>query len=199
MTRESRSTGRNDSVPASAVVPVSKAKAAARGAGVFIAEPMAGRRSPRRTSQLFKFDRDYLQEYGCIAGVDEAGCGPLAGPVVAAAVVLPDACNLPLLSDGKQLSAEPKRRRSMRSFGATGDLPIQVGVVESQEIDRVNIRQAGFASMRLALSRLVVEPPKHVLVDGFRIPQGTGSSRPRSSRGTLRSAHIAAARPSSRK
>ncbi len=142
-----------------------------------------------RTSRLFKFDQPFLLKYHCIAGVDEAGRGPLAGPVVAAAVILPASCKLPRLNDSKQLSAA--QRETLFPLIRRVAVAVGVGVVEAEEIDRVNIRQASFAAMRLALSRLETEP-RHVLVDGFRLPGG-----PRSQTGIVRgdtlSAHIAAA------
>jgi len=150
---------------------------------------MIRRRTHRRTYRLFKFDQSYLQEHGCIAGVDEVGCGPLAGPVVAAAVILPDPCKIPLLNDSKQLSSE--KREAIYALIQRFALAIGVGVIESDEIDRVNIRQAGFAAMRLALRSLVVEP-RHVLVDGFRIPRGP-ILQTAIIEGDAKSAHIAAA------
>jgi len=145
------------------------------------------RRRPRRS--LFPFDRPYLERYGAIAGVDEAGRGPLAGPVVAAAVILPEACKLPGLNDSKKLSAAQREtlyvliRRTARAIG--------LGIVEAEEIDRINIRQASFAAMRQALQQLHITP-SHVLVDGFTIPRG-----PVSQTGIIggdgKSAHIAAA------
>jgi len=149
---------------------------------------MTVRRSLRR-SPLFQFDQPFLRQYACIAGVDEAGRGPLAGPVVAAAVILPEACELPGLNDSKKLSATqretlyPLIRRAARAIG--------VGIVQAEEIDRINIRQASFAAMREALQQLTLTPA-HVLVDGFSIPDG-----PASQTGIIggdgKSAHIAAA------
>lgn len=130
-----------------------------------------------------------MERYRLIAGVDEAGRGPLAGPVVAAAVILPARVKLPHLNDSKQLSAA--QRNSVYQMIQCAALAIGVGVVESDEIDRINIRQASFAAMRIALARLVLAP-RHVLVDGFRIPQGP-ASQTGIVRGDQKSAHIAAA------
>src|SRR5689334_9176231 len=107
----------------------------------------------RQTASLFRFDIPYLQRYTLIAGVDEAGRGPLAGPVVAAAVILPVAVKLPSLNDSKQLPA-PKRAEIYKKIQRLA-LAIGVGIVEPDEIDRVNIRQASFIAMRLALERLI--------------------------------------------
>ena len=150
---------------------------------------MNRRKSQRRTSKLFQFDQPYLERYGMIAGVDEAGRGPLAGPVVAAAVILPKSCRLPALNDSKQLSAA---QRNMVYQGIQRmALAIGVGLVDASEIDRVNIRQASFCAMRLALEELIITPC-HVLVDGFCIPQGPGSQTGIID-GDAKSAHIAAA------
>lgn len=150
---------------------------------------MSVRRIHRRTSLLFKFDQPFLKKHDCIAGVDEAGCGPLAGPVVAAAVILPKNCKIPLLNDSKQLSSD--QRNVLYEQIQRMAIAIGVGIIESDEIDRINIRQASFAAMRLALGRLVAKP-KHVLVDGYRIPQGAYDQTAIIS-GDAKSAHIAAA------
>jgi len=147
------------------------------------------RRSNRQTSQLFQFDRFYLERYSVIAGVDEVGRGPLAGPVVAAAVILPDRAKLPRLNDSKQLSAA--QRDSVYKLIQRVALAIGVGIVEAAEIDRINIRQASFSAMRLAWSCLIVKP-EHVLVDGFCIPRGP-ESQTGIVAGDQKSAHIAAA------
>lgn len=147
------------------------------------------RPSKRRTSSLFKFDYLFIERYSVLAGVDEVGRGPLAGPVVAAAVILPVSCKLPHLNDSKQLSAA--QREDLYALIQRSALAIGVGIVSHTEIDRINIRQASFVAMRVALSRLIVQP-FHVLVDGFKIPKG-----PRSQTGVIggdgKSAHIAAA------
>jgi ribonuclease HII len=150
---------------------------------------MPARRQTGHPSPLFTFDRVYLQQYRFIAGVDEAGCGPLAGPVVAAAVILPRFCKLPSLRDSKLLSAS--QRESLYALIQRVAVAIGVGIVDSSEIDRINIRQADFAAMRLALGRLIVRP-FHVLVDGFRIPRGPVSQTGIID-GDAKSAHIAAA------
>jgi len=146
-------------------------------------------RSIRRTASLFKFDLPYLERYTRIAGVDESGRGPLAGPVVAAAVILPPKIKLPSLNDCKQLSAALREAVYIKIQRLA--LTIGVGIVEADEIDRVNIRQASFAAMRLALRCLILEP-QHVLVDGFAIPHGPASQIGIIG-GDAKSAHIAAA------
>jgi ribonuclease HII len=102
-----------------------------------------------------------------VAGVDEAGCGPLAGPVVAAAVILP-AKGVPRgIDDSKKLSA-PER---LRLHGRLMDCAIVgIGIVEADEIDRINIYWARMKAMTLAVEALA-ELPAHVLVDGNRLPR----------------------------
>ena len=104
-----------------------------------------------------------------VAGVDEAGRGPLAGPVVAAAVILP-AKGVPRgIDDSKKLSA-PERARlhdRLRDCAIVG-----VGIVEADEIDRLNIFWATMKAMTLAVEALG-QSPGHVLVDGNRLPRWT--------------------------
>ncbi len=102
-----------------------------------------------------------------IAGVDEVGRGCLAGPVMAAAVVLDPARHIPALSDSKQVGA-PERERLYDEIvrRAAG---WALGVAEADEIDRINIHQASLTAMRRAV--LALDPlPDLVLVDAFRIP-----------------------------
>jgi ribonuclease HII len=146
-------------------------------------------RGDDKMRNLFRFDLTFCRQYGLIAGVDEAGRGPLAGPVVAAAVILPGSCKLPHLNDSKQLSA--LQRETLYALIQRAAIAVGVGIVEAAEIDRINIRQASFVAMRLALGQLIMRP-RHVLVDGFQIPGG-----PPSQTGIIggdgKSAHIAAA------
>jgi ribonuclease HII len=113
---------------------------------------------------------------GRVAGIDEAGRGPLAGPVVAACVLL-DLERTPrkltrALDDSKQLSRE-ERERAFTLLAAArleGIVSIGVGAASVGEIDRINILQATFLAMRRALTRLPVRPD-HVLIDGDRLPR----------------------------
>jgi ribonuclease HII len=118
---------------------------------------MSGRRS------LFQFDRPFRERLGIIAGVDEAGRGPLAGPVVAAAVILPAEVRIPDLNDSKALP--PEKRRKIYRIIQRKALAIGVGVVDHVQIDAINIYQASLLAMRLALSQLIMQPD-HILVDG---------------------------------
>jgi ribonuclease HII len=109
-----------------------------------------------------------------VAGVDEAGCGPLAGPVVAAAVVFPPGwleTGLPGtfrgLNDSKQLSEE-EREKFFDRIQSHPEIHFAVSVVDVETIDRINIRQAAWRAMDQALGQLQPRP-EHVLVDGLRI------------------------------
>src|SRR5437762_5768994 len=102
-----------------------------------------------------------------IAGVDEAGRGALAGPVVAAAVVLPEKFRHRKLHDSKQLSPE-RRDEIYDELILNSDLAWSVGIVDHLEIDRINILRASHEAMRIALSALSI-PPEHVLIDGLPV------------------------------
>lgn len=98
-----------------------------------------------------------------IAGVDEAGRGPLAGPVVAAAVIFPNDCIIDGVNDSKKLSA--KQREVLFDQIYEQAFAVGVGVVDHMEIDRINILQATMLAMKNALEQLS-PPPEYVLVDG---------------------------------
>ena len=121
-----------------------------------------------RFSRMSCYERELWSEgFSLIAGVDEAGRGPLAGPVVAAAVILPKGSFLSGLDDSKKLS--PQKREEIfsgiwREAGAVG-----VGVVSEVTIDRINILQATYLAMRQAVSELKVSPD-YLLVDGMTVP-----------------------------
>lgn len=103
-----------------------------------------------------------------LAGVDEAGRGPLAGPVVAAAVILDPAQPIAGLADSKKLSAA--RREQLAPLIKERALAWAVGEATAREIDSINILQATFQAMRRALAALGVAP-QQVLVDGNRLPR----------------------------
>ncbi len=100
-----------------------------------------------------------------VCGVDEAGRGCLAGPVVAAAVILPITFTHPLLNDSKQLSE--KDRDALRIIIEKEAIDFGVGVVDSEEIDRINILQASISAMHVAISNLKLKPDL-LLIDGNR-------------------------------
>ena len=104
-----------------------------------------------------------------VCGLDEVGRGPLAGPVVAAAVVLDPARPIDGLADSKTLT--PARREALAAEIRAHALAWALGRAEVEEIDRINILQASLAAMRRAVEALPIEV-EHALVDGNRIPDG---------------------------
>src|SRR5499426_3728063 len=110
-----------------------------------------------------------------IAGVDEVGMGPLAGPVVAAAVVFPPGTEIDDIDDSKALDEETRNRldEEIRRRASA----FALGIVEVDEIDRINIYHAGIRAMQLALTNLPV-PPQHILVDSRTVP---GFTQPQNS------------------
>lgn len=107
------------------------------------------------------------QPEGLVCGVDEAGRGPLAGPVVAAAVILDPANPIAGLNDSKKLSA--KRRDALAIEIREKALAWAVAEASVEEIDRINILQASMLAMRRAVEALVTRP-EHALIDGNRCP-----------------------------
>jgi ribonuclease HII len=102
-----------------------------------------------------------------IAGLDEAGRGALAGPVVAAAVILPEKFRHRKLNDSKQLSPE-LRQEIYIALTSNTEVCWAIGVVDSVEIDTINILRATHKAMRAAIETLVA-PPDHVLIDGLPV------------------------------
>jgi ribonuclease HII len=102
-----------------------------------------------------------------IAGVDEVGVGPLAGPVVAAAVVFPPNTEIHGVDDSKMLDEETRRRLDVEIRAKASG--IGIGLVEVEEIDRINIYHAGIRAMQIAVAALPLTP-QHVLVDSRTIP-----------------------------
>lgn len=110
-------------------------------------------------------DGFYGQGVKVICGVDEAGRGPLAGPVCAAAVILPEHLELPGLTDSKKLT--DKKRRELYHIIKEQAVAYGIGFASEQEIDEINILQATFLAMERALEQLSVKPDL-VLIDGNR-------------------------------
>src|SRR3989440_4142440 len=110
-----------------------------------------------------------------IAGVDEVGMGPLAGPVVAAAVVFSPGTEIEGIDDSKALDEETRRRLDVEIREKAS--AVALGVVEVEEIDRINIYHAGIQAMPVALSDLPVTP-QHILVDSRTVP---GFTQPQNS------------------
>lgn len=110
-------------------------------------------------------DSFYAQGYQVICGVDEAGRGPLAGPVCAAAVILPKHLEIPGLTDSKKMT--DKKRRELFPLIQEQAVAYGIGLASQEEIDEINILQATFLAMERALSQLNVRPDM-VLIDGNR-------------------------------
>ena len=110
-------------------------------------------------------DGFYSQGINMICGVDEAGRGPLAGPVCAAAVILPANLEIPGLTDSKKLT--DKRRRELFPLIKEKAIAYGIGFASEQEIDKINILQATFLAMERALAQLEVRP-ELALIDGNR-------------------------------
>lgn len=107
--------------------------------------------------------------FAVIAGVDEVGIGPLAGPVCAAAVILPDGFRHQVLNDSKQLS-EKQRETIYSELAGQDDVRWRVEMVDVDEIDRVNILQAARVAMRRAVLGLATRPDA-ALIDGRPVPE----------------------------
>lgn len=150
-----------------------------------IRRQMTGWREELRAFALERAAED--QGFMRIAGVDEAGRGPLAGPIVAAAVVLSHP--MPGLNDSKQVEAE--QRDLFYKMLCSGGHAIGVGVVPPEEIDRISIQSANYAAMYRAVLELT-PPPDYLLVDGFEIA-GCPIPQCRIIKGDCRSQSIAAA------
>lgn len=165
--------------------------------GIFMKRPgawLSGEMAlPARPDAWFE-ERAYARGHRFVAGLDEAGRGPLAGPVVAAAVVLPRGIVHAEIQDSKLLAA--KKRESLAVWIKQNALAWGLGVVDSGRIDRVNILTASLLAMAEAVKRLELLPD-YLLVDGTqKIPPGFLPNFPRQralKKGDRRSVSIAAA------
>ncbi|MBK6796124.1 MAG: ribonuclease HII [Acidobacteria bacterium] len=131
----------------------------------------------------------WAQGIGLIAGVDEAGVGPMAGPVVAGAVVLPRDYRLRELDDSKRLDETTRDRLAVQI--KSDSIAWAIGISEVEEIDEINIYRAGLLAMRRAVEALAVRP-EFILVDARTIPE-CGIPQKGIIRGDQKSASIAAA------
>ena len=120
-----------------------------------------------RLKQMHFYEEKYSQ-YRCICGIDEAGRGPLAGPVVAGAVILPKDCEILYLNDSKKLSAA--KREELYDEIMEKAVAAAVGMASPARIDEINILQATYEAMREAISKLAVEPGI-LLNDAVTIPE----------------------------
>lgn len=120
-----------------------------------------------RTEEMKRYEREYAS-YGYICGIDEVGRGPLAGPVVASAVILPKDCNILYINDSKQLSE--KKREELYDVIMKEAVAVGIGYASHTRIDEINILQATYEAMREAISKLSVKPDI-LLNDAVTIPQ----------------------------
>ena len=119
-----------------------------------------------RLEQMRKYEHQY-ENMGYVCGIDEAGRGPLAGPVVAGAVILPEGCEILWLNDSKQLSE--KKREELYDEILDKAVAAEVGIVGPGRIDEINILQATYEAMREAVGKLAVRP-QVLLNDAVTIP-----------------------------
>ncbi len=139
---------------------------------------------------LWEIEDDFYAQGCCmICGVDEAGRGPLAGPVCAAAVILPPHLEISGLNDSKKLT--DKRRRELMPIIKEQALAFGIGFASHEEIDKINILQATFLAMERAIKQLAVKPDM-ALIDGNR-EKDFGIPVQAVVKGDSRSANIAAA------
>lgn len=121
----------------------------------------------RRIEKMCAYEREY-RHLGYICGIDEVGRGPLAGPVVAGAVILPEDCDILYLNDSKQLSAKKREELYDEIMGKA--VAVGLGMVSPQRIDEINILQATYEAMREAIGNLAVKPDV-LLNDAVTIPK----------------------------
>ena len=141
-----------------------------------------------RTEAMKEYEHKY-EHLGYICGIDEVGRGPLAGPVVAGAVILPQDCSILYLNDSKQLSA--KKRDELYDVIMDNAIAVGIGMASPKRIDEINILQATYEAMREAISKLSVVP-QILLNDAVTIPQVTIPQVP-IIKGDAKSVSIAAA------
>ena len=122
-----------------------------------------------RLEEMRSYEHQY-ERYGYVCGIDEAGRGPLAGPVVAGAVILPEDCEILWLNDSKQLSE--KKREALYDEIMEKALAVSVGMASPARIDEINILQATYEAMREAVSQLTPQPDI-LLNDAVIIPELT--------------------------
>lgn len=141
-----------------------------------------------RIEGLKVYEREYAS-YGNVCGIDEVGRGPLAGPVVAGAVILPPDCQILYLNDSKKLTE--RRRELLYDEILEKALAVGIGVVSQQRIDEINILQATYEAMRQAVEKLSLRPDV-LLNDAVTIP-GLSQKQVPIIKGDAKSLSIAAA------
>jgi ribonuclease HII len=137
---------------------------------------LAERAETQRLHRMLVHERAARSEgFACLAGVDEAGMAPLAGPVVAAAAILPEGFKPRELDDSKKLDPQTRERLALEI--KAGAIAWSVGLATVEEIDRLNIYHAGLLAMRRAVERLACRPDL-LLVDARKIPGTEIPQRP---------------------
>ena len=142
---------------------------------------------------LFQFDKDYRNKgFSCIAGVDEAGRGPLAGPVTAAAVIFSEDTHIPYINDSKKLT--PKKREELSGIIKQKALAFHIVSIDRDIIDKINILQATFLAMKTAIEAVALKiKPEICLIDGNQKISGLNIKQETVIGGDAKSASIAAA------
>ncbi|MDD6340378.1 MAG: ribonuclease HII [Butyrivibrio sp.] len=141
-----------------------------------------------RTYNMQKYEREYSdRQYIC--GIDEAGRGPLCGPVVAGAVILPKNCDILYINDSKKLSE--KMRDVLYDEITSGAIAWGVGIVSHERIDEINILQATYEAMKIAIDNLKVTPD--ILLNDAVIIPGVDIEQVKIIKGDAKSQSIAAA------
>ena len=142
-----------------------------------------------RTYELSRYERENAQ-YGPLCGIDEVGRGPLAGPVYAAAVILDPEVEILYLNDSKKLSE--KKREALYDVIMEKALAVGIGCSSPERIDEINILQATFEAMTMAVNNLKVKPGA-LLIDAVHIPQLEDYKQISIIKGDAKSVSIAAA------
>ena len=142
-----------------------------------------------RIYEMEEFERQN-EEKGYICGIDEVGRGPLAGPVVAGAVILPPNCDILYLNDSKQLSE--KKREELYDIIMEKAIAVGIGAATPARIDEINILQADYEAMAQAVGKLTVKPDV-LLIDAVHIPQLEAYEQISIIKGDAKSVSIAAA------
>ena len=142
-----------------------------------------------RIKEMQKYERENAQ-YGLLCGIDEVGRGPLAGPVYAAAVILPTDSDILYLNDSKKLSE--KKREELYDVIMEKAIAVDIGSASCERIDEINILQATFEAMTTAVNSLSVKPGA-LLIDAVHIPQLEAYKQISIIKGDAKSVSIAAA------
>lgn len=149
----------------------------------------AERKERERMEVMWRYEREYRPSFNVICGIDEAGRGPLAGPVVAAAVVFPEDSDILYVNDSKKLTE--KKREELYEVIFEKAVSVGIGVASPEKIDEINILQATYEAMRDAIDALSVKPDL-TLNDAVTIP-GLPFKQVPIIKGDAKSASIAAA------